>query len=49
MDRRNFIQNILTAGASFMILPGIGRIWKQTSGFLPCYIESFYTYKTKYE
>lgn len=28
MNRRNFIQNILIAGASFTILPGAGRIWK---------------------
>lgn len=28
MNRRNFIENILVAGASFMILPGAGRIWR---------------------
>lgn len=28
MNRRNFIKNILIAGASFNILPGAGRIWK---------------------
>jgi hypothetical protein len=30
MNRRNFINNLLIAGASFMVLPGAGRIWKAT-------------------
>ena len=28
MNRRNFIGNLIIAGASFAILPGAGRIWK---------------------
>jgi hypothetical protein len=28
VNRRNFLCNILVAGASFTILPGAGRIWK---------------------
>jgi len=28
MNRRNFIGNLLIAGASFAILPGAGRIWR---------------------
>lgn len=28
MNRRNFIGNLLVAGASFMVLPGAGRVWK---------------------
>ena len=27
MNRRNFIRNIMVAGAAFSILPGSGRIW----------------------
>lgn len=27
MNRRNFIRNILVAGASFNVLPGAGRLW----------------------
>jgi len=27
MNRRNFINGIMVAGAGFMILPGAGRIW----------------------
>lgn len=30
MNRRNFISGILAVGASFTVLPGTGRIWKQT-------------------
>ena len=30
MNRRNFIRNILVAGASFSILPGAGRLWVAT-------------------
>jgi hypothetical protein len=32
MDRRNFIENLITATAGFMILPPVasGRIWKPT-------------------
>lgn len=29
MNRRNFIGNILAAGAAFSILPGAGRLWKK--------------------
>lgn len=28
MNRRNFIQGLLTAGAGFMVLPSAGRLWK---------------------
>lgn len=28
MNRRNFLGNLLIAGASFAILPGAGRIWR---------------------
>jgi len=28
MNRRNFLNSILLAGASFSILPGAGRLWK---------------------
>ena len=30
MNRRNFIESILVAGAAFSILPGAGRIWRVT-------------------
>lgn len=30
MNRRNFINNLIVAGASFTILPGAGRIWRAT-------------------
>lgn len=28
MNRRNFLNSIMVAGASFAILPGAGRIWR---------------------
>lgn len=28
MNRRNFIKNLMVAGAAFTVLPGAGRIWK---------------------
>lgn len=28
MNRRNFINGLLTLGAGFMVLPSAGRIWK---------------------
>lgn len=28
MNRRNFLNNLLLAGASFTILPGANRVWK---------------------
>lgn len=28
-DRRNFLKNLLVAGAGFMILPGAAREWKK--------------------
>jgi hypothetical protein len=30
VNRRNFIQSMLTAGAAFTILPGAGRLWVPT-------------------
>lgn len=27
MNRRNFISGLLASGASFMVLPGAGRLW----------------------
>ena len=30
MNRRNFLKNIMVAGASFAVLPGAGRVWKAT-------------------
>jgi len=27
MNRRNFISGLMVAGASFMVLPGTGRLW----------------------
>jgi hypothetical protein len=30
MNRRNFIGNLIVAGATFAILPGAGRLWKAT-------------------
>lgn len=35
MNRRNFIQSLLTAGASFTILPGAGRLWKAERAIIP--------------
>ena len=37
MNRRNFIKNILVAGASFSVLPGAGRIWKATRSDIGIY------------
>jgi len=34
MNRRNFLKNILVAGASFSILPSAGRLWKAEREFI---------------
>ncbi len=32
MNRRNFLRNLIVAGAGFGILPGAARVWKKQGG-----------------
>jgi len=49
MNRRNFIGNLILAGASFAILPGAGRLWKATRLPPGGYIELMMRLETAFE
>jgi len=42
MNRRNFLRNILVAGASFTILPSTGRIWRARYSINPAWVTAPY-------